>query len=136
MIPLGQFPHRLWKPRKSPPQIKQYAFGGVIGCVHSVQRNYKTKTPVSVYHAAQAGFETVEDEPWLTVCELHKKVIGNHGLSIARELATDPTSWCDECLITFNILKKKYKKPRKKRKPKLSKQNAVEQTNEIIRNTA
>ncbi len=74
---------------------KQYRANGLAGCVRQT-RTLQGKTLVGVYNNRQAGL--CEDAgPWSTVCEAHGEVIGHASLAVARDHASVPEDWCEQC---------------------------------------
>jgi hypothetical protein len=76
--------------------MKKYEFNGLAGCVVQ-SRARTTRTIVGVYNSVQSGMENDPSIPWLTVCEEHGEVVGHCTLAIAREWASAPDTWCEDC---------------------------------------
>lgn len=74
---------------------KQYRAKGLAGCVRQT-RTLKHKILVGVYRNDQA--DLCEDAgPWSTICEAHGEIIGHASLSVARDHASTPEDWCEQC---------------------------------------
>lgn len=58
-----------------------------------------TKTPVAVYAGKEAGLDTEDGtHPYSTVCMEHEWVICHTTLTLAKEWASHPEDWCEECM--------------------------------------
>ena len=79
-----------------PRHVKEYDFNGLAGCVQQ-RRNRITGTLVGVYHGEQSGMESDPDNPWVTVCEDHGRIVAHPSLRLALEHAADPSGWCGDC---------------------------------------
>ena len=79
---------------KSRRVTRQYAMNGVAGLVER-RRVRQTKTFVEIYRVDQAGLDV--EEPWAVVCAAHGSIFGCASLSLAKDQASDPNGWCDQC---------------------------------------
>lgn len=84
--------------RGRPPRgaRRAYACAGRTGCV-SLRRSNRTGHLVGVYDAAAAGLESDPETPWAVVCEAHSTLVCVETLTLARDVASDPPSWCETC---------------------------------------
>lgn len=74
-------------------RAKQYSAHGRAGCVQ-LRKARRTGTTVGVYHTEQAA---MGGEKWSIVCEDHGFIISIDTLSLARDHATEPDQWCEDC---------------------------------------
>ena len=75
--------------------IRTYITDGRKGCVQ-LRRAKSTGTLVGVYNCDQADLDT-DDGSWATVCEEHGSICNHDTLKLARDHASAPDQWCEEC---------------------------------------
>jgi hypothetical protein len=76
--------------------MKEFALDGIAGKMHS-SVSPVTKTRVSVYHSAQAGFDSSQGAKYSTVCEDHGNIIATSSVSAAKSASRNPSDWCEDC---------------------------------------
>lgn len=77
-------------------QPKQYALDGVAGLVQR-RKAHSTGTTISIYNNEQADLDT-EGGPWSTVCEDHGTIIAHTTITLAKDMASCPEEWCEDCM--------------------------------------
>ena len=80
---------------KSRRVTRQYALNGVAGLVER-RKTRQTGTVVEIYRVDQTDFDG-GGEPWAVVCAAHGSIIGCSTLSLAKDQASDPNGWCEQC---------------------------------------
>ena len=81
---------------KSRRSTKRYALNGGPGLVER-RKPRQTGTFVSIYRVDQTIFAFDVGEPWALVCEAHETIVEVESLSLAKDQASDPTGWCEQC---------------------------------------
>ena len=77
------------------PMPKQHNHDNRAGCV-SISKAHSTGTRVGIYNNAQAGM-CDEGGPWSTVCEDHGRVMAHDSITLAKDFASSPEEWCEQC---------------------------------------
>lgn len=75
---------------------KKYNYNGLAGCVIK-KKVHQTGTEVGVYHGLQSGMDCDEENPWVTVCEVHSNLASHPTLKLALDHSVDPQGWCEDC---------------------------------------
>jgi hypothetical protein len=61
------------------------------------RRNRETGTTILLYDNRDGSFDESDENGWFTVCEEHGSMCSHPTLQLAREWASEPTGWCEEC---------------------------------------
>lgn len=75
--------------------MQHYNLNGVSGLVLR-RRARQTSKIVNIYCADQARMD-VGGLPWAVMCETHGGIVGCGSLSLAKDWAMEPKSWCEQC---------------------------------------
>lgn len=93
--PSGPYTPRLHASEDKRRQVKQYNACGVAGLILR-RKTRQTGGLVGIYRVDQTDIDG-GGEPWAVVCEAHGSILGCASLSLAKDQATDPKGWCEQC---------------------------------------
>jgi len=70
------------------------------------QRARQTGGIVTIISAKDANLDDGNGETkWYTICETHNQAVGHRNCDLARDWASEPTTWCESCLAQVEATK-------------------------------